>query len=69
MKTIAEKWREYETRTGQPVRFFKAFPLIGCGSVVHDWLSHEEVEMRFVRARHISAWQKLRWLMGGYAWW
>ena len=29
MKTMAEKWLEYEERTGKPVRFFKAFPLIG----------------------------------------
>jgi hypothetical protein len=69
MQTISEKWMEYERRTGKSVRFFKAFPLIGRGSVVHDWVPHDEVERRFNRARHISVWTKLRWLMGGYSWW
>ena len=59
----------YDDRTGKPVRFFRAFPIIGRGSVIHDWVSHEEVERRFERARHISMWTKLRWLLGGYAWW
>jgi len=68
-KTIAEKWQEYEKRTGKPVRFFKAYPVIGRGAIIHDWTPHEEVERRFERARHISIWTKLRWLLGGYAWW
>ena len=67
--TIAEKWQDYDERTGKPVRFFKAYPIIGRGSVVHDWIPHDEVERRFERARHISIWTKIRWLLGGYAWW
>ncbi len=68
-KTIAEKWQEYEKRTGKPVRFFKAYPVIGRGAIIHDWTPHDEVERHFERARHISIWTKLRWLLGGYAWW
>ena len=41
-KTIAEKWQEYEERTGKPVRFFKAYPAIGRGAIIHDWMPHEE---------------------------
>ena len=43
--------------------------VIGRGSIIHDWVPHDEVERRFERARHISIWTKLGWLLGGYAWW
>jgi len=68
-KTITEKRVDFERRTGSPVRFFKAYPLVGRGTVLHDWIPHEEVVRRFDNARRISVWTKLRWLLGGYAWW
>jgi len=68
MKTIAEKRAEYELRTGVPVRSFQAYPLVGRGSVIHNWISHDDAERRFSRAGAISLFQKLYWLAGGALW-
>lgn len=68
METIAEKCAAYESRTGHRVSYVKAYPLIGRGSVIHDWIAHNEAVRRFNRARSISPLQKLSWLLGGVAW-
>lgn len=55
--------REEEKRSGQPVKIYSAYPLIGRGSVIHDLVSHEEVETRFEKALHLSAKYKIpRWV-------
>ena len=39
---IWDAWRAYEKRTGKPFRFYRAYPLVGRGSVEHDPYTHEE---------------------------
>ena len=68
MKTIAELRGEFELKTGNPVRYYRAYPTIGRGTVVHDWISHGEVLRRFKRACSISILKKLSWLTGGALW-
>lgn len=47
---IDEIRRDYESRTGKPLRIYKAYPEIGRGGVDHDLLSREEVAKAFDRA-------------------
>lgn len=68
MKTIAERRAEYELRTGCRVCAYRAYPAVGRGSVIHDWISHEEVEKRFDRASTISLYQKIMRVLGGFLW-
>lgn len=68
MKTIAEKRAEYELRTGSPVPSYRAYPVVGRGSVIHDWISHDDVEHRFSKANTIPFFQKIVWLLGGVLW-
>lgn len=67
MKTISEMRKEYELKTGRKVGSYKAYPLIGRGSVVHDWICHADVVRIFDRSVSISIFKKLRWLAGGRA--
>lgn len=69
MNTMSEKREAYEERTGKRVRVFRAFPLIGRGSPLHDLISHEEVERRFKKAFSVSPFIRLSWLLGGRIWW
>jgi len=61
MKTISQEWREYEARTGKKVSIEKAYPVIGRGTVVHDWIPHAEVEERFNRALRIPFFTRAKW--------
>ncbi len=56
---IWEAWRDYERRTGRPVRFYKAFPYVGRGCVEHDQPSYAEVEKEFSKALGFSIWEKV----------
>ena len=68
MKTIAELREDYRLAHGVPVDSYKAYPVIGRGTVIHDWIRHDDVEARFGAARVIPFWKKLGWLMGGRLW-
>lgn len=60
---IWDAWRAYEKRTGRPFRFYKAYPLIGRGSVEHDPYTHEECETMFEKSLHIPVLRRFRmWL-------
>ena len=62
-KNILILRREEEAKIGHPISIFTAHPLIGRGSVIHNMLSHEEVEMRFNKALSFSFKQKISfWL-------
>ncbi len=65
MLTLAEKRLDHEKRTGKAVRIYRAYPSIGRGSVIHDWISHDEVERRFEKALRISLWTRFKWWLGG----
>jgi len=69
MKTIAELRNEYEYGHGCRVRSYCAYPVIGRGTVVHDWISHEQANRAYSRARAIPVLTKLKWLLGGRLWW
>ena len=69
MKTIAELRSEYECSHGCRVRSYRAYPVIGRGTVVHDWISHEQADRAYSKARVISVLTKLKWLLGGRIWW
>ena len=62
---IWDAWRAYEKRTGKPFRFYRAYPLIGRGSVEHDPYTHEECAAMFEKALHIPVLRRFRmWLDG-----
>jgi len=65
-KPISELWAEWEERNGRPIKIYRAYPLIGRGSVVHDWIPHDEVEKRFAKALHISFFTRLKWFIGDW---
>ena len=69
MKTIAELRSEYERSHKCRVRSYRAYPVIGRGTVVHDWISHEQADRVYLKARVISVLTKLKWLLGGRLWW
>ncbi|MBO7741506.1 MAG: hypothetical protein J6S21_03040 [Victivallales bacterium] len=50
---IWELWQSYRTRTGRSVRFYRAHPLIGRGTVEHDWVSPAECSATLDQAMHI----------------
>lgn len=60
-KTIAEEWRDYEARTGRKMRMVSAYPLVGRGSVVRDWVSSAEAERLFRGAERIPVCKRLQW--------
>ncbi len=64
--TIAEKRLDYENRMGRPVRFYRAYPLIGRGSVIHDWIPTDEVNRRFEKALKIPLLTRFKWWLGGH---
>lgn len=65
-KSIVEVRRDYELRTGKPLRIYKAYPEIGRGSVDHDQPSHVEVERMFARALNPSLFDRIR---NFFRWW
>jgi hypothetical protein len=69
MKTIAELRSEYEHGHGCRVRSYRAYPVIGRGTVVHDWISHEQADRAYLKARGISFLTRIKWLLGGRLWW
>lgn len=68
MKTIAEMREDYRARTGRCVRSYKAYPIVGRGSIVHDWVSHDDANRCLDRARSVGLFTRLAWLLGGLAW-
>jgi len=65
MTTIAEKRAEWEARNGRPMTIYRAHPLIGRGSVIHDWILHAEVEKRFKKALRIPFFTRVKWFLEG----
>ena len=63
MKSIWELKCEYEVRTGKKVVTEKAYPTIGRGTVIHDWITHEEAESRFAKAIKIPMRKRLKWFL------
>ena len=62
---IWDAWRSYEERTGKPFKFYRAYPLIGRGSVEHDPYTPRECETMFQKALRIPLWKRfLFWLDG-----
>lgn len=59
-KGIWEGWLDYEQRTGNAVRFYRAYPEIGRGGVEHDLPSHQQVEEEFLRVLKPSIWRRVR---------
>ena len=59
LKGIGEVRRDYELRTGKPLRIYKAYPEIGRGGVDHDQPSHAEVERMFDRALNPSFFERI----------
>lgn len=49
-KSVTEVRRDYELRSGKPLRIYKAYPEIGRGGVDHNQPSHAEVERMFDHA-------------------
>lgn len=66
VKGIAEVRRDYETRTGKPIRIYKAYPEIGRGGVDHDQPSHAEVERMFDRALNTTLTDRIRHFFSGW---
>ena len=72
LKSIVDVRRDYELRTGKPLRIYKAYPEIGRGGVDHDQLSHLEVERMFDHALNPTLLERLwnffrRWSFSPYA--
>lgn len=65
MTSITTVKLDYEKRTGKPVRVYRAYPLIGRGSVIHDWIPTEEVNRRFEAALKIPLLMRIKWWLGG----
>ena len=65
LKGIGEVRRDYELRTGRPLRIYKAYPEIGRGGVDHDQPSHAEVERMFDRALNPSFFERVRSFFSG----
>jgi len=63
MKTIAEAWAEWEQRHGKRIVIKRAYPIIGRGSVVHDWLAHDDIEKRFAKALDIPFLTRVKWFL------
>lgn len=59
-KGIDEVRRDYENRTGKPLRIYKAYPEIGRGGVDHDLPSHAEVEKMFDCALGMTIFDRIR---------
>ena len=60
LKGIDEVRRDYEDRTGKPLRIYKAYPEIGRGGVDHDLPSHSEVEQMFNHALGLTFFDRIR---------
>ena len=61
--TISDKWDEWETSNGRPFAIYRAHPLIGRGSIVHNWVPHAEVEKRFDKALRIPFHTRAKWFL------
>ena len=66
VKGISEVRRDYETRSGKPLRIYKAYPEIGRGGVDHDQPSHAEVTRMFDRALSTSLLDRVRGFFSGW---
>ncbi|MBR4616658.1 MAG: hypothetical protein IKO55_13705 [Kiritimatiellae bacterium] len=68
MVGIWDAWRSYEKRAGKPFRFYRAYPLIGRGSVEHDPYTHEECERMLQTALRVPLLKRIQfWLDGIFA--
>ena len=65
MKTIWEERWDYKAKTGRDVAYTRGFPVIGRGSVVHDWITHDEVMARFEKALRVPLWKRVKWHLQG----
>ena len=65
MQGIWDAWRAHERRTGRPFRFYRAYPLIGRGSVEHDPYTHEECETMFHKALRIPLIKRFQFWLDG----
>lgn len=66
LKSIVDVRRDYELRTGKPLRIYKAYPEIGCGGVDHDQPSHAEVERMFDHALNPTLFDRIRNFFRGW---
>ena len=66
VRGISEVRRDYEKRTGKPLRIYKAYPEIGRGGVDHDQLSHSEVVTLFDSALNQTVWSRIRNFFSGW---
>jgi len=62
---ISELWADWEKRNKRSITIYRAYPLIGRGSIIHDWIPHAEVEKRFAKALHIPFFTRLKWFIEG----
>lgn len=53
-KNIWDTRREKEKNSGKPFVIYSAYPLIGRGTVLHETISHQEVEASFDKALRSS---------------
>lgn len=58
--------RDYESRTGKPLRIYKAYPEIGRGGVDHDLPSRSEVSRMFDHALKLSFVERVVGLFRGW---
>lgn len=65
-KGVTDVRREYETRTGKPLRIYRAYPEIGRGGVDHDQPSHMEVEHMFDHALNPSIFERIANFLRGW---
>ena len=64
-KGIYDVQKEYESRSGKPLRIYKAYPEIGRGGVDHDFPNHSEVEAMFDKSLRDSYFKRfLNFLRG-----
>ena len=65
MQGIWAAWRAYERRTGRPFRFYRAYPLIGRGSIEHDLYTHAECETLFDKSLRIPLVKRFQFWLDG----
>ena len=65
-KSIVDVRRDYELRTGKPLRIYKAYPEIGRGGGDHDLPSHSEVERMFNHALKLTLFDRVRNFFRGW---
>jgi len=62
---ISEFMAEWEERNNRPINIYCAYPSIGRGSIIHNWIPNAEVEKRFAKALRIPFLKRLQWFIEG----